>query len=71
MYHPGERGRLAKAVLAHMPIAKQKSVGTDQPVIVKGLNHRHPFGPSSIISCWGDERKGIVKVDHLRSLSMD
>jgi hypothetical protein len=54
MNDPRPGDRLAHTILAHPPISEEESYGTEQTVVVQGLDHWNPFGSSDIVTGRGD-----------------
>jgi hypothetical protein len=53
--HSGPGNRLAHTILAHPTVAEEEGYGTEQAIIVQGLDYRHTFGRGGVIASRGDE----------------
>jgi hypothetical protein len=59
------------AFLADLACTMEGRCGTDDAVVVQGLHHRHALVATRDVAAGTDQRKGVVEVGHLRSLTPD
>jgi hypothetical protein len=56
-----------QACLADIAIPQEDGVGTQEPEVVQRLHHGNAMFPGGVVHRRRNQRKGIVKVDYIRS----
>lgn len=51
-----------KTILAGPPVAKEKAVRAEQPIVVERLNDRHTRPSRRMAGSWGDPRKRVMQM---------